>query len=205
MRLATNGVLLQCLDPLHFSILNQFRPQILNNLPMTSPRCVTHSGPSVFYSSLPAIEILCLLIIPTPQITLGSSLHLMLPSATHLTPVLHPLAVEFPEAHCRNGSIKICLQIKSFKCLHSVLFLIFTPPPPTFLFSQTLARATFPSWVLSVPRICNRLALSYFPTPSLIVPPLSFSFPFIFWLPSFLNDVIYHIASENSLLGVNPI
>lgn len=139
MRLATNGVLLQCLVPLHFSILNQFRPlnfksvQSLSNLPMASPRPVIHNDLSVFYSSIPAIKMLYLLIIPTPQITLGCCLYLMLPSA-HLTPVLHPLAVGFPEAHCRNGSIKLCLQITSFKCLQSVFVLILTPTSPWLSF-----------------------------------------------------------------------
>lgn len=128
MRLATNGVPRQCLVLLLFSILNQFRPQSLRNLPvpsLRSLRCLFD-----FYSLLPPLKILCRLINLTSQIALGSSLTWMLPSS-HLTPVFQAFEVGFPESHCRKGSIKICAQIKSFKCLCAVLFLVLTTPIPT--------------------------------------------------------------------------
>lgn len=81
-----------------------------------------------------------LLIIPTLQITLESSLDLMLPFS-HLSPILHPLAIGFPESHCRNGSIKISVfkLIKSFKCLYSIFSLVLTIP--FYILSPTWARS----------------------------------------------------------------
>lgn len=151
MRLATNGVPRQCLILLQLSILSQFRPQSLR--PMASLRCLTY-GLFDFYSPLPALKILCRLINPTPRIALGSSLNWMLPSS-HLTPVFHALEFGFSESHCRKGSVKICIQIKSFKCLCAVLLLVLTTCPAPFLLSQTLARVPFSSWVFSVSGLCD--------------------------------------------------
>lgn len=139
MRLATNGIPLQCSAPLHFSILNQFRPLSLGNPPMASLRCLTCGRLSASYFPLPALKVLCLLIIPTLQITLESNLDLMLPFS-HLSPVLHPLATGFLESHCGNGSIKISVfkLIKSFKCLYSIFSLVLTTS--FYILSPTLAR-----------------------------------------------------------------
>lgn len=139
MRLATNGVPLQCPALLHFSIFK----------PVQATECgeSTHS-----ISKMPYMwQLVCLLfpspcikstllIIPTLQITLESSLDLMLPFS-HLSPVLHLLAIGFPESHCRNGSIKISVfnLIKSFQCLYSIFSLVLTIP--FYILSPTWARS----------------------------------------------------------------
>lgn len=181
MRLATNGVPLQCPASLHFSVLNQLRPQSLGNSPVASLTCFTRGSLSAFYPPLPEPKILCLLLIPIAWITLGSHLNLMLPFS-HLTSILHPLVIHFLNYTAEMALLKSVFKfIRSFKCLHSVLFLVLTTP--LFLLSPTLAKTAFSSWTSSVPRICD----GHFVFPHILpdYSPLSFSFtPFAFIIPS---------------------
>lgn len=207
MRLATNGVPLLCPATLHFSLLNQFRQQRLGNPPVASLTCFTRGSLSAFYSPLPEPKILCLLLIPIAWMTLGSRLNLMLPFS-HLTSVLHCPAVGFPESHCRNGSIKICLQAHSIfqMPIFSPLLGPYHPSLPSvsntsqhFLLLPDLLSPQCLWWAFLISPHPSRLF-----SPVFLIHSICFhhsfkcrcSLRFIFWLHAPFNDVVYHITSE---------
>lgn len=114
----------------------------------------------------------------------------------------------FPELHCRNGSIKICLQVHPIFQMPTFSPLLGPHHPSLPSVSNTSQNCLLLLDQLSPQDLWWAFRIS--PHPSRLFSPVflihsicfhhSFkcrcSLRFIFWLHSALNDVVYHITSE---------